>query len=200
MMNSRFSKPKTDAAPVRVPKSTGTLTGVLHSRRVPLRGPITERTAACCINRMLILASDNKQEPIVIDVESTGGSVKDALAIIRTMNGVSCPVATFSRGQIGGAAIMIAAHGTKGYRVAHPDAHFALPAGFPAGAIQRRNGDESGLVHTLIQVLTADTGRAENETSEWLSRGLNLSTAQAMANGIVDVPGTKPLFPGYPNI
>jgi ATP-dependent protease ClpP protease subunit len=196
-MNSRFSKPKHEVAPVRVPKSTGTLTGVLHSRRVPLRGPITERTAACCINRMLILAADNKKEPIIIDVESNGGSVKDALAIIRTMNGIVCPVATFCRGRITGAGIMIAAHGVKGFRVAHPDAQFALPAGFPAEAVERRNGDESGLVHTLIQMLTTDTGRAETETWEWLRAGRFWTTPEAMSSGIVDVNGLKPLFPGY---
>ena len=60
---------------------------------------------------MLILAADHKRLPIIIDVESPGGSLKEAFAIIRTMKGVSCPVATYCRGTIGGPSILIAAHG-----------------------------------------------------------------------------------------
>lgn len=177
------------ATPVRVPKSTGVLTGVLHSRRVPLRGLITERIASCCINRLLVLAADNRRQPIVIDVESPGGSVRDALSIIRTVNGITCPVATFSRGYVGGAAVMIAAHGKRGYRVVMPGTRFQ----FAPGLVPSPNGNEPW--HSVLQILTTDSGHPEPEIEKWLRLGAEFDPARAMASGLVDVIGTKPLFP-----
>jgi len=176
-------------APAREPKSTGVLTGVLHSRRVPLRGLITERIAACCINRLLVLAADNRRQPIIIDVESPGGSVRDALSIIRTINGITCPVATFSRGYVGGAAVIIAAYGRRGFRVAVPNTRFQ----FAPGLSSDPNG--VGPWHSVLQLLAAASNRPENEVEQWLQHGAEFDPAKAVANGLVDVIGTKPLFP-----
>jgi ATP-dependent protease ClpP protease subunit len=173
-----------------VPKTTGTLTGVLHSRRVPLRGLITERVAACCINRILILAADNKAQPIIIDVESPGGSVRDCLSIVRTMNGVSCPIATFSRGYIGGGAVMIAAHGVHGYRVGVPNTRFH----FAQGLGSMHNGDHIPW-HAVLQILSQDVSRPENEVATWLQNGADFDLDKAIRYGLVDVAGAKPLFP-----
>jgi ATP-dependent Clp protease, protease subunit len=170
------------------------LTGVLHSRRVPLRGPITERTAACCINRMLILAADNRRQPIVIDVDSPGGSVKHALAIIRTMNGVACPVATFSQGKVEGSALLVAAHGIKGFRVAQPNTRFRISAGM-IHDVHDNNGEGAVFRHAMIQVLSHDTGRPEAEVSNWLDKGIDFGSNDAESGGVVDCVGRKPLFP-----
>lgn len=196
MTSSRLSKGKPPAAtPQRVPKSTGILTGVLQSRRVPLRGPLTERTAACCINRMLILAADNRRQPIIIDVESPSGSIREALAIIRTMNGVACPVATFSRGEVGAAAMMIAAHGVKGFRVAHSSTEFTIPPGFGRSERASTNGEDEKVRHSFIQLLAHDTGRSVDDVAAWLEDGLVLPADGAHNGGIIDSIGLKPLFP-----
>jgi ATP-dependent protease ClpP protease subunit len=182
-----IAAPKT---PARVPKSTGVLTGVLHSRRVPLRGLITERIAACCINRILVLAADNRRQPIIIEVESPGGSVREALSIIRTINGISCPVATFSRGYVGGAAVMIAAHGRRGFRVAVPATRFQLAPG-----LSTEPNHDVGPWHSVLQILAAASLRPEAEIEQWLRVGAEFDPQKAVASGIVDVIGTKPLFP-----
>lgn len=180
------------SAPVRVPKTTGMLTGMLHSRRVPLRGVLTERSAACCINRMLILAADNKRQPIVVDVETPTGPLRDAVSVIRTMNGVPCPVATFSRGHVGVAGLLIAAHGLKGYRVAHPATHFRVPQGV---ATAENHDPEAKFWHGVLQILAQDTGKSEEEIANWLKKGLDLDAERAIQLGFVDVLGTSPVFP-----
>lgn len=184
------ASPAAAKTPVRVPKSTGVLTGVLHSRRVPLRGLITERIAACCINRILVLAADNRRQPIIIDVESPGGSVRDALSIIRTINGITCPVATFSRGYVGGAAVMIAAHGLRGYRVAIPNTRFQ----FAPGLCSEPNHDV-GPWHSVLQILAAAAQKPESEIEKWLRVGADFDPQKAVASGIIDLVGAKPLFP-----
>jgi ATP-dependent protease ClpP protease subunit len=142
---------------------------------------------------MLILAADNKQQPIIIDVESNGGPIRDALAIIRTMNGVPCPVATFCRGPVNGSAIVIAAHGKKGFRVSDPGVHFTIPAGLGLNS----SGEMEKLGHTLIQLLSNDTGRSEDEILNWLENGFEFGVEGARAAGVIDVVGTKPIFPGF---
>lgn len=189
MPNTRNTKLRSEpsCAPVTLRKSTGALTGVLHSRRVPLRGPITERTAACCINRLLVLAADNKKQPIVIEIDSMGGLVVDTLPIIRTINGISCPVATFCRGHVGGTAIAIAAHGVKPYRIAMPAAKFTF------GSLATSQS-ESGW-HSMVQLLAQDTGLSEQEISQWLSERGGFLPEQAISRNLIDELGAKPVFP-----
>lgn len=188
-MFSRNPKHKPEPAITTVRKSTGALTGVLHSRRVPLRGPMTERTAACCINRMLVLAADNKQQPIVIEIDSTGGAIADALSVIRTMNGIPCPVGTFCRGHVHGSAILIAAHGVRDNRVTMANAHFSF-------APLHSSANEAGW-HAMLQLLAQDTGRQEAEIVNWLSDRNNFPPQAAISRGIVDIVDSKPVFPAF---
>lgn len=186
-MFSRNHNTKPEILGASVRKSTGALTGVLHSRRVPLRGPITERTAACAINRMLVLAADNKQQPIVIEIDSTGGPIADALSVIRTMNGIPCPVGVFCRGHVQGSAIVIAAHGVKSYRVSMESAQFGF------GSLHA-SANEAGR-HAMLQLLAQDTGRQEADIVNWLSHGGGFDPQEAIRRGIIDVLDSKPAFP-----
>lgn len=188
MMFSRHFKHK-ESGPVPVRKSTGALTGVLQSRRVPLRGPLTPRTAACCINRMLVLAADNKVQPMVIEIDSVGGELADALSIIRTMNGIPCPVGTFCCGDVHGTAILVAAHGVRLNRVSLPIAQFS----FASLRADPRNSDWQA----LMTILSKDTGREEPEIISWLAQADGFDPRDALARGLIDALGSKPLFPGH---
>src|SRR5580765_3201108 len=106
-------------------RSTGLLASKFLERRVPLRGRITNELASCCIARLLVLATEDRQRPIVTYIESPGGSTLESLNVISTMNGIHSPVVTFCRGPIGGAAAVISAHGLKGFRAADPASRFS---------------------------------------------------------------------------
>src|SRR6516164_2719248 len=97
-------------------RSTGFLASRFLERRVPLRGRITNQLASCCIARLLVLATEHRQKPIVTYIDSPGGSISESLNVISTMNGIQTPVVTFCRGAVGGSAAVIAAHGLKGFR------------------------------------------------------------------------------------
>src|SRR5579859_3730581 len=107
-------------------RSTGFLASRILERRVPVRGKITNQLASCCIARLLVLATEDRQKPIITYIDSPGGEPAQALGVISTMNGIRSPVVTFCRGSIGGPAAAIAAHGLKGFRAADPGAHFSL--------------------------------------------------------------------------
>jgi len=173
-------------------RSTGLLASRLLERRVPLRGRITNELASCCIARLLVLATEDRQRPIVTYIESQGGSVQESLNVISTMNGIHSPVVTFCRGQIGGVAAVIAAHGLKGFRAADPGCHFSLRLHDVAG--NARVTRESFL-KMLIQAFATDTVQPESKVLHWLTEGAEFSAQEAMEQGLIDAIARGPLLP-----
>jgi ATP-dependent Clp endopeptidase proteolytic subunit ClpP len=174
-------------------RSTGFLASRSLERRVPLRGHLDNQLASCCIARLLVLATEDTQKAIVTYVESSSGLVPEALNVISTMNGIRSPVATFSRGLISGPAVVIAAHGKKGFRAAEPNAEFSLKLD-KSGKNDDPESHESYL-KLLVQILASDTGRSEAEVMRWLTQGAVFTAAQAMAHGLVDVVSREPHLP-----
>jgi ATP-dependent protease ClpP protease subunit len=129
---------------------------------------------------LLVLATEDRQRPIVTYIESPGGSVQESLNVISTMNGIHSPVVTFCRGLIGGGAAVICAHGLKGFRAADPGARFSFHESY---------------LRLLVQVLAADTGHPESEVLQWFTEGVEFSAQQAMENGLIDAIARTPLLP-----
>jgi ATP-dependent Clp protease protease subunit len=175
-------------------RSTGILASRFLERRVPLRGKITKQLASCCIARLLVLATEDRQKPVITYIDSPGGSAAESLGIISTMNGIRSPVVTFSRGQIGGAAAVIAAHGLKGFRTADPGAHFSLRLQAKLAGGGRLDTPESYL-KLLSQILAHDTGNPEALVLRWLTEGAELTPQEAIRNGLIDTIAREPLLP-----
>lgn len=185
-------------------RSTGSLTANVQERHVLVRGRITKQIASCSIARLLVLATDNQQAPIVIYIESPGGSIFDSLGMISTMNGVRCPVATFCRGLIEGTAVVLAAHGAKGCRTASSEAQFSLKLPEPR---QERTGSSSqdSFLQMLVETLATDTGKPQAQVLNWLVNGAEFTARQALANGLIDRIADQPVIPapegaGSPNL
>lgn len=176
-------------------RSTGLLASRSLERRVPLRGKITNQLASCCIARLLVLATEDRQKPIITYIDSPGGSGQEALGVISTMNGVRSPVVTFCRGSIGGPAAVIAAHGLKGYRAAHPGSHFSLKL----HETEEIAGDEQGsYLKMLAQVLAVDSAKPLDLVVHWLSEGVQFSPQEAITHGLIDVIANEPVLPVGP--
>ncbi|HZR18172.1 MAG TPA: ATP-dependent Clp protease proteolytic subunit [Verrucomicrobiae bacterium] len=175
-------------------RSTGFLASRYLERRVPLRGLITNQLASCCIARLLVLATEETHKPIITYIESSGGSVPEALNVISTMNGIRSPVATFCRGTIGGVSAVIAAHGLKGFRTADPAAHFSLALTSELTKNGREATHESYL-KLLVQILASDTAQPESEVHRWLTEGAEFNAQQALHHGLVDSVAREPVLP-----
>ncbi len=164
-------------------------------RQVPVRGELTRRNAAACINRLLILAAEDGAAPILVEVRSPGGSPAESLALIKTMNGIGCPIATFCREAVGSSAVVVA-HGRRGCRAATSDARlFFAPASSPG---KGRPQDLSSL-QTLAEILAQDTGRSAAETLRWLQQGAQFSAQEALRMGLIDAISPKPILPEMPS-
>lgn len=174
-------------------RSTGFLASRSLERRVPLRGHLDNQLASCCIARLLVLATEDTHKPIVAYIESSSGLVSEALNVISTMNGIRSSVATFSRGLVSGPAVIIAAHGKKGFRTAEPTAKFSLLLDK-----SRKNDDSEShesYLKLLVQILASDTARSEAEVMRWFTQGAVFSAGQAVEQGLIDAVSREPLLP-----
>ena len=127
-------------------------------------------------------------------IDSPGGPIKESLPIISTMNGIKCPIATFCRGDAGGSAAVIAAHGAAGFRVAAPSARFSFRRPGTSRAEHDLVSDER-LLLTLAEILAKDVRKMEKEVLSWLTTGADLTADQALTHHLIDRVSAKPLMP-----
>jgi ATP-dependent protease ClpP protease subunit len=163
-------------------------------RRAPLRGPITKRTSAFWIARLLYLEASDKQAPILVDLESPGGPVADSMQAIQVLEKMSCPVAVHCRGTISGTALSIAAHGWKGCRTAEPGTRFVFTP-LPAEAAAHGRQGNTWSSEQLIEGLAKAAGRQTSEVAEWLGTSAEFDAPQAAAHGLIDMVSAKPVLP-----
>ena len=175
-------------------RSTGLLANRSLERRVPLRGKLTNQLASCCIARLLVLATEDRQKPIITYIDSPSGLVSEALGIISTMNGIRSPVVTFCRGSVGLAAAVVAAHGLKGFRSADSGAVFSFKSHGDVVHQYAAQTHESYL-KLIAQVLADDTGRPLEEVLQWFEAGRHFSAQEAVSHGLIDVVASAPVLP-----
>ena len=159
-----------------------------------LRGKITRQIASCSIARLLVLTTDEYRLPIVIHIDSPGGAVAEGLGVISTMNGIRSPVGTFCRGEAGGTAAAIAAHGVKGCRVAAAEARFSFKLPEEDSSRHRTSGHESFL-RTLSEIIARDSGQEESEVMAWFREGTVFNAQEALAHGLIDQIAPNPILP-----
>lgn len=173
-------------------RSTGKL--VTTGRSIPIRGAITKMVSSSCIARLLVMAAEDQQSPMVAYINSPGGLASEALRIISTIDGIRSSVATFCRGRVGGAAAVIAAHGLKGYRVACPASVFT----FKFDAELRKHESLDSYLKLLVEIVASDTQQSPEKVSDWFKNGVEFSAEAAQANGLVDQISTEPVVPETP--
>lgn len=168
-------------------------TGLLArgERHVPVRGPITRLVATSCIARLLVLAAEDARAPILAYIDSPGGLASEALRILSSLDGIECPVATFCRGPQGGAAVALAAHGLRGFRVCSPNARFA----FKIDPENSRHRNADSYLESLTEVLARDSGRPPETVSQWFRDQTVFSAQEAIVNGLIDSISVKPVIP-----
>jgi ATP-dependent Clp protease protease subunit len=142
--------------------------------------------AACCVARLLALASDAPHQPIEMQIDSSGGLITESLMIVSTMKGIKCPVITLCHSGVGGSAVMIAAQGSPGLRFAMPSARFSFHALLSEPSL---TPEYRGL---FAENLAQSTKRSVQEVLEWMAEGAVFSPDEAIANRLIDTIAVVP--------
>jgi ATP-dependent Clp protease, protease subunit len=95
-------------------------------RNIFLRGQIDDDVARDIIAQLLFYQMDDAKAPVRLTIDSYGGSVTAALAILDTIKFFKNQVHTHCRGEAIGSALLLLGSGTKGFRSAASDARFGF--------------------------------------------------------------------------
>jgi ATP-dependent Clp protease protease subunit len=135
---------------------------------------------------MLFLESENRRRPIVLEINSPGGSITAGLAILDTMDRMKTAVHTHCYSQAAGIAAVIMAHGFRNWRTAVAGARFQLllsstPSSDSDALDERRRCD-----NILSEYLVNDTGRATTRVLGDMRASTTLTAAEAKQYGLID--------------
>ena len=157
------------------------------NRVVLLNGPIDDESANTIIAQLLYLEAMSKDQPIQLHVNSPGGSVTSALAILDTMERLQPTIRTHCRGEAHALAAIILAAGTPGTRSAEAHAVFSFQRimASPDPSPQRLE-HLIRVSQKLIDTTIKATGLPEPTVQELFDSERKLTAKEAQELGIID--------------
>lgn len=170
---------------------------LLRDNIVFLGGVIDDHMANLIIAQLLFLQSEDPKKEISIYINSPGGSVTSTLAIIDTMNHIKNDVSTVCVGIAASGAALVLSAGTKGKRIALPNAEVMIHQ--PLGGAEGQASDiEISAKHilktraSLNKMLAKNTGQTLAKIEKDVDRDFFMDSEEAKKYGIVDhVASTK---------
>jgi ATP-dependent Clp protease, protease subunit len=148
---------------------------LLAARIVFLGAEIDDVIANTLMAQLLHLEGADADADIALYINSPGGSVTSALAILDTIDFIKPAVSTFCIGQAASAAAVLLAAGAPGKRYALPHSRVVLHQ--PHGAAQGQSTDIE---------LAASTGQPLARIQADTDRDLILSASEAQSYGLID--------------
>ena len=164
---------------------------LLKERIIFLGEEVNDTSASIVVAQLLFLEAEDPEKDIQIYINSPGGSVTAGMAIYDTMQYVKCDVSTICNGMAASMGAFLLAGGTKGKRMALPNAEIMIhqPSGGSQGQATEIEIAAKHILRTkekLNKILAANTGRdyeviaADTERDNW-------KTAQeALEYGLID--------------
>ncbi len=153
--------------------------------------PINAEIANSVIAQMLYLESKDKNKDIFLYIDNPGGEVYSGMAIIDTMNFISCDVSTICVGLAASMASLILASGAKGKRFALPHSRIMIhqPHSTAEGQttdILIQANESQRVKEESITLLSSATGKTIEEVTKDIDRDNYMTSEDAKAYGIID--------------
>jgi len=164
---------------------------LLKERIIFLGTPINDEIANLMMAQLLHLEGEDPEKDIALYINSPGGSVTSALAILDTIDFIRPDVSTFCMGQAASAAAILLAAGTPGKRFALPHSRILIhqPSGGAEGQsvdIEIQAREIQRIRDLLDEILAAKTGQSQEKVSADTDRDFIMTAAEARDYGIID--------------
>jgi len=164
---------------------------LLKERIVFIGTAINDQVANAVVAQLLFLQKENSEKDIMIYINSPGGIIYAGLAIIDTINHVSCDVTTIGIGTVASMATLILASGTKGKRHALPNSmiHMHQPYGGVKGQatdIEIEAKEIIRLKNLSAKILAKTTGKSKDKIMKDFDRDYHMTAKEAKKYGIID--------------
>lgn len=164
---------------------------LLNDRIIILSDEVNDVTASLVVAQMLYLEGQDPDKDISLYINSPGGSVTSGFAIYDTMQYIKCDVSTICMGMAASMGAFLLAAGTKGKRLALPNAEIMIHQ--PLGGAQGQATDikihAEHIVKTkkrLNEILASETGKSLEGIERDTERDNFMDAQQALEYGLID--------------
>ncbi|MCD6336770.1 MAG: ATP-dependent Clp endopeptidase proteolytic subunit ClpP [Candidatus Marinimicrobia bacterium] len=164
---------------------------LLKERIVFINGEINDQVSSLVVAQLLFLEAEDPDKDVNIYINSPGGVITSGLAIYDTMNYIKPDIVTICVGQAASMAAVLLAAGTKGKRLALPNARVMIHQ--PLGGTQGQASDIEihakeilSLRTTLNKILSDASGQTLKKIQDDTERDFFMSAGEAKAYGIID--------------
>ncbi len=165
---------------------------LLKERIIFLGGPVSDGLANTIIAQLLFLEHEDPKKDIQLYINSPGGSVSAGLAIYDTMQYVKPDVSTICVGMAASMGAVLLTGGTKGKRIALPNAEIMLHqvmGGVEGQAIEIEITAKHILKikDKLNQILAKHTGQVLSKIEKDTDRDYYMTPVEAKEYGVIDL-------------
>lgn len=167
---------------------------LLSDRIVFLGEEVSDASANLIIAQMLFLEAQDPQKDIQFYINSPGGSVSAGFAIYDTMQYIKCDVSTICMGIAASFGAFLLAGGTKGKRIALPNAEIMIHQPAVHGNGIQGQATDIKIMSEHIQksksrlntILAENTGKSVEEIAIATERDNYMTSKEAMDFGLID--------------
>ena len=167
---------------------------LLSDRIVFLGEEVSDVSASLIIAQMLFLEAQDPGKDIQLYINSPGGSVSAGFAIYDTMQYIKCDVSTICIGLAASFGAFLLAGGTKGKRLALPNAEIMIHQPAIHGNGIQGQATDIKITSDHIQkskkrlntILSENTGKSMDEIAIATERDNYMTAIEAMDFGLID--------------
>ena len=164
---------------------------LLKDRIIFLGEEVNDATASLVVAQLLFLESEDPTKDIYLYINSPGGSVTAGFAIYDTMNYIKCDVSTICIGMAASMGAFLLSGGTKGKRLALPNAEIMIPQ--PSGGARGQETEIRIVAEEILktrkklnEILAANTGRTFEQLEVDTERDNYMTAQEALEYGLID--------------
>lgn len=164
---------------------------LLKDRIIFLGEEVTDASASIIVAQLLFLESEDPDKDISLYINSPGGSVTAGMAIYDTMKYIKCDVSTICIGMAASMGAFLLAGGTKGKRMALPNAEIMIHQ--PSGGAKGQATEIKIVAENILKIkaklnkmLSENTGKPIEQVEIDTERDNYMSAEEALEYGIVD--------------
>ncbi|KAG5524415.1 hypothetical protein RHGRI_031161 [Rhododendron griersonianum] len=166
--------------------------GMLFSERIVFLGhTIDDLVADLVISELLLLDAQDPTKDIKLFINSPGGSHRAAMALYDIIRVVRADVSTVAMGIAASSASIILGAGTKGKRLAMPNARIMMcqPLGGASGPVTELEFETKELKQNkadVIKIISDITGHTLEQVEKDIDKDRYMSPIEAVEYGIID--------------
>ena len=164
---------------------------LLNDRIIFLSEEVNDTTASLIVAQLLYLENQDPDKDIQFYINSPGGSVTAGMAIYDTMQYIKCDVNTICVGMAASMGAFLLAAGTKGKRMALPNAEIMIHQ--PSAGTQGQITDMAihmkrlqSIKDRMNQILAEKTGKPLEEVAAACERDNFMTPEEAIEFGLID--------------